>query len=96
MPCYRALVHASGRPPPMCAGYGGSSLRNVIQCDAAINPGNSGGWLGAGQGAPQTGQVGGYMHAAQPLSPPKVEFLVPACGAGGPLLDSRGRLIGEW
>ena len=59
----------------MCAGYGGSSLRNVIQCDAAINPGNSGGWLGAGQGAPQTGQVGGYMHAAQPLSPPKLSFL---------------------
>jgi hypothetical protein len=35
----------SGLNRELNTGYGGSSLRNVIQCDAAINPGNSGGPL---------------------------------------------------
>lgn len=35
----------SGLNRELNTGYGGNSLRNVIQCDAAINPGNSGGPL---------------------------------------------------
>ena len=93
---HRGPPLAPSCPHCLSPGYGGSSLRNVIQCDAAINPGNSGGavgpgWVGSAKLMLLTGAVdcgigapyrSGDPHPARP-------------SAGGPLLDSRGRLIGE-